>query len=111
MPYNKDIMSTFVPFPEERGVEPMKEVLSRLMIARGWGNVSAQARLEGAWKAAAGPDWEGLSQVLALRRGVLEVSVRDAMTHQHLVMMKAQLLKSVQARLGPQVKDIKMRVG
>lgn len=81
------------------------------MIARGWGKVSAQARLENAWKAAVGPDWETVSRALALKRGVLEVSVRDAVTHQHLIMLKTQLLKSVQKILGPQVKDIKMRVG
>lgn len=104
-------MSTFVPFPEERGVEPMKEVLSRLMIARGWGKVSAQARLEAAWKAAVGPDWDTVTQPLAIKRGILEVRVNDALTHQHLVMIKTQLLKSIQGHLGPQVKDIKMRVG
>ncbi|MFT3882851.1 MAG: DUF721 domain-containing protein [Gemmatales bacterium] len=104
-------MSTFVPFPEERGVEPLKEVLSRVMIARGWGKVSAQARLEAAWKAAVGPDWATITQALALKRGVLEVRVNDALTHQHLIMIKSQLVKSLQERLGPQLKDIKMRVG
>ena len=104
-------MSTFVPTPEERGVEPLKEVLSRVMIARGWGKVSAQARLEAAWKAAVGPDWDTVTQALALKRGILEVSVRDALTHQHLIMRKASLLKNLQERLGPHVKDIKMRVG
>lgn len=104
-------MSTFVPFPEDRGAEPLKEVLSRLMIARGWGKVSAQARLEAAWKSAVGPDWETVTQAQALKRGVFEVRVNDALTHQHLIMIKAQLLKSLQERLGLQVKDIKMRVG
>lgn len=104
-------MSTFVPFPEERGVEPLKEVLSRVMIARGWGKVSAQARLEAAWKTAVGPDWAGITQALALKRGVLEVRVNDALTHQHLVMIKAQLVKALQDQLGPQLKDVKMRVG
>ena len=104
-------MSTFVPFPEERGVEPLKEVLSRVMIARGWGKVSAQARLEAAWKASVGSDWASITQALALRKGVLEVRVNDALTHQHLIMIKAQLLTSLQERLGPQLKDIKMRVG
>lgn len=104
-------MSTFVPFPEERGVEPLKEVLSRVMIARGWGKVSAQARLEAAWKAAVGPDWVGITQALALKRGVLEVRVNDALTHQHLIMIKSQIVKSLQEKLGPQLKDIKMRVG
>lgn len=104
-------MSTFVPTPEERGVEPLKEVLSRLMFARGWGKMSTQARLESAWKAAVGPDWESVTQALALKRGILEVRVNDALTHQHLIMRKASVLKSLQERLGTQVKDIKMRVG
>lgn len=109
--YVETIMSTFVPFPEERGVEPLKEVLSRVMIARGWGKVSAQARIEAAWKSAVGPDWEGITQALALKKGVLEVSVKDALTHQHLVMIKSQLLKSLQETLGSSLKNIRMRVG
>ena len=104
-------MSTFVPFPEERGVEPLKEVLSRVMIARGWGKVSAQARVEAAWKTAVGPDWSSVTQALALKKGILEVRVNDALTHQHLIMIKAKLLRTLQEQLGPQLKDIKMRVG
>ena len=104
-------MSTFVPFPEERGVEPLKEVLSRVMMARGWGKVSAQAKLEGAWKAVVGPAFETFTQALAIKRGILEVRVADAMVHQQLIMSKAQFLKGIQERLGPQIKDIKMRVG
>ncbi|MFO0812799.1 MAG: DUF721 domain-containing protein [Gemmatales bacterium] len=104
-------MSTFVPFPEERGIEPLKEVLSRVMIARGWGKVSAQARLEGAWHDVVGPDWKPFTQALAIKRGVLEVHVRDAAMHQQLVMSKGRLLKAIQEKLGPQVKEIRIRVG
>lgn len=104
-------MSTFVPTPQERGVEPLKEVLSRLMVARGWGKVSAQARLEAAWHTVVGVQWKSLTQALALKRGILEVRVADSLTHQQLIMNKAQLLKGIQEQLGSQVKDIKMRVG
>ena len=104
-------MSTFVPFPEERGVEPLKEVLSRVMVARGWGKISAQARLEATWHAVVGPDWKDYTQALAIKRGVLEVRVSDAVIHQHLVMSKAQLLKGMQDKLGVQVREIRMRVG
>jgi predicted nucleic acid-binding Zn ribbon protein len=104
-------MSTFVPFPEERGVEPLKEVLSRVMIARGWGKVSAQARLEAAWKETVGPQWEAHTQALAIKRGILEVRVADAVVHQQLIMSKATLLQSMQLKLNQPIKDLKMRVG
>jgi predicted nucleic acid-binding Zn ribbon protein len=104
-------MSTFVPFPEEKGVEPLKEVLSRVMFARGWGKVSSQARLEALWKEAVGPEMQAFTQALTIKRGVLEVHVRDAVVHQQLVMRKQELLAAMQERLGPQIKSLRMRVG
>lgn len=104
-------MSTFVPKPQERGVEPLKEVLSRVMMARGWGKVSAQARLEATWHTVVGPQWKPFTQALALKRGVLEIRVADAITHQQLAMSKTQLLQGMQEALGNQVKSLKMRVG
>jgi predicted nucleic acid-binding Zn ribbon protein len=104
-------MSTFVPFPEEKGVEPLKEVLSRVMFSRGWGKVSSQARLESIWKEVVGPGLQSFTQAQAIKRGVLEVQVQDAMVHQQLVMRKAELLAAMQDRLGPQIKNLRMRVG
>ncbi|HMP17276.1 MAG TPA: DUF721 domain-containing protein [Gemmatales bacterium] len=104
-------MSTFVPYPEEKGVEPLKEVLSRLMTARGWGRVSAQAQLEADWREVVGPAFAPLTQPMAIRRGVLEVRVADAMVHQQLIMMKAHLLQGMQKRSKVPLHEIKMRVG
>lgn len=104
-------MSTFVPFPEDRGVEPLKEVLSRVMLQRGWGKVSAHARLEAAWKTVVGSPWDGLSQVVAFKRGMLEIRVTDALTHQHLVMMQSKLMNDMQKQLGTSIQSIRMRVG
>ena len=104
-------MSTFVPFPEEKGVEPLKEVLARLVVARGWGKISAQARLEALWHEVVGPEWKGHTQALAVKRGVLEVHVRDAVVHQHLVMRKEALRAAMAERLGVAIKSVRMRVG
>ncbi len=104
-------MSSFIPFRPERGTESLKEVLSRLFLARGWGRTSGQAKLEEAWSAAVGPEWKDHSRAVVLKRGVLEVWVTDALVLQHLVMIKAMLIASVSEKLGQSVKEIRFRVG
>jgi hypothetical protein len=103
-------MGTFVPFPEERGPEKLREVLSRLFTSRRYGQVSAQAKLENAWAEAAGPQWRAVSRAVALKRGVLEVHVLDATTHQQLVMEKDTLLERLGTLLGQSVRDVRFRV-
>jgi predicted nucleic acid-binding Zn ribbon protein len=103
-------MNTFVPFPQDRGPEQIKDVIGRLFFSRGWGRTSEQARLESAWGKAVGAQWVRHSKPLGLKRGVLEVRLADAMVHQHLIMLKANLLTALQQELGPTVIDIRFRV-
>jgi hypothetical protein len=103
-------MNTFVPFPKDRGPESLREVLSRLFTSKRIGQVSAQARLENAWGEAAGLELRQASRAVILKRGILEVHVRDAVTHQQLVMQKDQLVEQLKAKLGSPVSDIRFRV-
>src|SRR5262245_35288908 len=68
----------------ERGVEPLGEVLARLIAARGWGRRQARRHLEEAWAMALGPEQLSHTRVLGLRRGVLEVEVNNPVLLQEL---------------------------
>lgn len=103
-------MGTFVPFPEKRGPESLREVLSRLYTSRRIGQISAQARLESAWAEAAGESWRQVSRAVAIKRGVLEVHVRDAVTHQQLVMEKGRLVAALRTALGQTINEIRFKV-
>src|SRR5262245_13011692 len=103
-------MNTFKPFPKDRGPEPIKDVIGRLFFSRGWGRTSEQARLESAWAKAVGAEWARHSKALGLKRGVLEVRLADAMVHQHLIMLKTNLLTALRQQLGPALVDIRFRV-
>src|SRR5436853_715725 len=80
--------------------EPLKEVLSRLFTARGWGRRQARLHLERAWEAAVGKEQAAHSRVLGLRRGILEVEVANAVLMQELAHFhKRRLLEALRASL------------
>jgi predicted nucleic acid-binding Zn ribbon protein len=94
------------------GPEPLAEILSRLFTARGLGQEQARLRLENAWRTAVGEEQAGRTQPGTLRRGVLEVLVRDAvLMHELAQFHKRQLLGSLQQSLGPdRVKELRFRL-
>jgi predicted nucleic acid-binding Zn ribbon protein len=95
------------------GPEPMKEILSRLFVARGWGRRQARRHLEVAWVEVVGPDYAEHTRVLGLKRGVFEVEVASAvlvqeLTHYH----KRLLLEALRGKLtGHAIKDLRFKVG
>jgi predicted nucleic acid-binding Zn ribbon protein len=95
------------------GPERLSEVLSRLFTSRGWGQRQDRLRLEEAWRSAAGEPTASRTAVGALRRGVLEIIVADAVLLQELAgFEKRRLLESLQERLGKtRVTDIRFRLG
>ncbi len=98
---------------DERGPEPMGEILSRLCAARGWGRRQGRLHLEQAWADAAGPEFAAHTRVGALRRGVLEVTVDNAVLLQELAHFhKRRLLAEVRRRLpGTPLNDLRFRAG
>ena len=100
----------YKPDPEP---EPIREVLSRLFTARGWGRRQGRLQLERAWTDAAGPELDNTTRVLGIKRGVLEVEVASAvlvqeLTHYH----KRRLLNALTAKVpGQAIKDLKFKVG
>jgi predicted nucleic acid-binding Zn ribbon protein len=98
---------------EPRGPEPLSEILSRLFTARGWGRRQNRIQLEQAWTEAAGADIAAHTWPGALRRGVLEVLVDNAVLLQELAHFhKRRLLEQLRQRLpGTPLTDLRFRAG
>src|SRR4051812_48560299 len=108
--------------PKE-GPEALGEILSRLFMARGWGRRQDRLRLEQVWAEAVeevtgprrggGPDFARQTRVGALRRGVLEVMVGNAVLLQELASYhKRRLLESLRKGLsGATPTDLRFRAG
>jgi predicted nucleic acid-binding Zn ribbon protein len=97
----------------DRGPEPLREILSRLFTARGWGRRQERLRLEEAWAEAIGPDGARHTRVGAIRRGVLEVTVDSAALMQELAsFQKRRLLEELRRRLPrTPLTDLRFRAG
>jgi predicted nucleic acid-binding Zn ribbon protein len=63
---------------ERQGPQRLGEVLAQLFTARGWGRRQGRLHLEKAWAEAVGPEHAAHTRAGAIRRGVLEVVVDNA---------------------------------
>ena len=95
------------------GPEKLGEILSRLFTARGWGRRQDRLHLEQAWAEAAGPEYAAHTRVEALRRGVLEVTVGNAVLLQELAHFhKPPAARRPAAALpGTPLTDLRFRAG
>jgi predicted nucleic acid-binding Zn ribbon protein len=93
------------------GPENLTDILAKLFTARGWGRKSERVRLESAWAEAVGPARSADTRVAAMRRGVLEVEVKNGVLLQELAQFhKRQLLTDLRRLLpGTAVTDLKFR--
>lgn len=96
-----------------KGPERLNEILSRLFTARGWGRRQDRLHLEKAWAEAAGPELAAQTRIGALRRGVLEVVVGNAVLLQELAHFhKRRLLEQLRRRLPrTPLTDLRFRAG
>jgi hypothetical protein len=96
---------------DNRGPENLSDILGRLFTSRGWGRKNDRIRLETAWAAAAGEALLKDTAVLALKRGVLEVAVRNATLLSELTNFhKRGLLAKLRAAMpGVTLTDLKFR--
>jgi hypothetical protein len=97
----------------DKGPEKIADVLGRLFTSRGWGRKNDRLRLESAWADAAGEPLLKDTRVLGLKRGVLEVEVRNAVLMSELAQYhKRGLLAKLRKLLpGVTLTDIKFRAG
>lgn len=89
----------------------LTDILGGLVSQFGIGRKREEDELETAWKELAGELAEH-SSVAAIRRGVLEIKVTDAIFAQELLFRKAELLTAFQERF-PEAKmtDLRFRTG
>ena len=94
-----------------KGPENLADILGRLFTSRGWGRKNDRLRLESAWAAAAGEELLKDTAVLGMRRGVLEVAVRNATLMAELTNFhKRTLLTKLRAAMpGVTLTDLKFR--
>jgi predicted nucleic acid-binding Zn ribbon protein len=98
--------------PERQGPELLREILGRLLLERGWGARQSRWRLESAWREAVGPELADKTVVGAVRHGVLEIYVLDAVTRHQLTFAKEPLLAALRAQpAGEAIRDLKFRLG
>lgn len=95
-----------------RPARPMREVLSQLMAKRGYAQVQTAAVCEAAWRQAVGDKLADATRPGSVRRGVLEVLVRNSATLQELAFVKAKAVRALN-KLVPeqQIRDVRFRVG
>jgi hypothetical protein len=97
----------------DKGPEKIADVLGRLFTARGWGRKNDRMRLESAWAAAAGPEILKSARVLGMKRGVMEIEVKNAVLMSELTQFhkRGLLAKLRQAMPGVTLTDLKFRAG
>jgi len=96
-----------------KGPENIADILGRLFMSRGWGRKNDRMRLESAWADVAGPELMKSTRVLGLKRGVLEVDVRNAVMLSELTQFhkRGLLAKLRKVLVGVTLTDIKFRAG
>jgi predicted nucleic acid-binding Zn ribbon protein len=95
------------------GPEMIGEILSRLFAARGWGRRQGQLHLERAWTEAVGAAHAPHTRVAGLRRGVLQIEVKNGVLLQELAHYhKRELLGKLRRQLpGTTLIDLRFRAG
>ncbi|MGV3608958.1 MAG: DciA family protein [Planctomycetaceae bacterium] len=88
----------------------LANVLSQLLAKKGYAHVQSQGLLEDAWMVSA----EGMAahtRCGKVKRGVLEIFVRDSLVLQEITFHKGELLRRMIAKCPDQkIKEIKFRV-
>jgi predicted nucleic acid-binding Zn ribbon protein len=98
--------------PRIRPPQHVSNVLSSLLSKRGYGRVQETSALSDAWQAAVGPTLAADTRIGNIKRGVLEVFVRDSAVLQELTFQKKQILKKLQTlAVDHKLKDVRFKVG
>ena len=97
----------------DKGPEKVGDVLGRLFTSRGWGRKNDRVRLESAWAEVAGAELLRSTRLLGMKRGVLEVEVKNAVQMSELAQYhKRGLLAKLRKLLpGVTLTDIQFRAG
>ena len=92
--------------------KPMRDVLSQLLAKRGYAQIQTAATCEAAWREAVGPKLATDTRPGNVRRGVLEVMVRNPSVSSELGFLKTKIVKKLSQLVPEQkIKDLRFRVG
>lgn len=90
----------------------MGDVLSNLLARKGYARVLSTSAFSAAWQEAAGQRLAAHSRAGDVKRGVLEITVRNSAVLQELTFAKRGLLQRLVALLADQkIKDVRFKVG
>ncbi len=94
------------------GPKRIADLVNDLITRRGYAQVQSSAACAEAWRVAAGSALAAHTVAGNIRRGVLEVFVRNSAVVQELTFRKKKLIAEL-TRLAPdlKVRDVKFRVG
>src|SRR5262245_37323364 len=90
----------------------VRDVFSQLLAKRGYAQVQTAAGCESAWREAVGESLASHTRPGNVKRGVLEVLVRNSSVLQELAFVKAKAIKTL-TKLIPDhhIRDVRFRVG
>src|SRR5262245_3704001 len=92
--------------------KPMRDVLSQLLAKRGYAQIQTTATCDAAWREAVGSKLAADTRPGNVRRGVLEVLVRNPSISSELGFLKAKIVKTLTKLLPEQkIRDLRFRVG
>jgi predicted nucleic acid-binding Zn ribbon protein len=98
--------------PKIRPPQKMADALSNLLAKRGYGRVLATGALDDAWQAACGERFAGDTRPGNVRRGILEVVVRNSAVLHELTFVKKKLIEKLQTTAPEQkIRDLRLKVG
>ncbi len=93
------------------GPKKIGDIVAGLLARKGYARVQSASACEDAWKEAAGK-LAAHSRPGLVKRGVLEVMVRNSAALQELTFQKKKLLKRLQEKLPDEkITDLRFRVG
>jgi predicted nucleic acid-binding Zn ribbon protein len=94
------------------GPKRISYVVNELIARRGYLRLGASAELEQAWQEAVGDKLAGETRPGNIRRGVLEVYVRNSGVMQELTFQKMRVLKRLVEQMPQQkIRSLRFRVG
>ena len=98
---------------DKKGPENLGDILGKLFAARGWGRKTDRLRLEAAWAEAAGPQLLKDTRVMIVRRGVMEIEVKNSVLMQELAQYHKRGLLAKLRKLLPSLTltDLKFKAG
>ncbi len=95
-----------------RPAKQVSDVISQLLVKKGYAQVQSAATCAAAWQMGAGARLGPQTRAGTIKRGVLEVTVKNSAVLQELQFVKAQLIKSLaQSVPDSKIRDVKFRVG